>query len=105
VYVPYYMPRDYPKFAKDNDFFIAEAKQYIKQLNPEISDADFIAEHASRYGYAQPVCQPGFSKLLPPIKTAINGLYIADTSYYYPEDRSISESINVGKHMAQLADQ
>ena len=104
VYVPYYMPRDYPKFANDNDFFIAEAKQYIKQLNPEITDEDFIAEHASRYGYAQPVCQPGFSKVLPPIKTAINGLYIADTSYYYPEDRSISESVNVGKKMAELAE-
>ena len=103
VYVPYYMPRDYPKFANDNDFFIAEAKQYIKQLNPEIADEDFIAEHASRYGYAQPVCQPGFSNVLPPIKTAINGLYIADTSYYYPEDRSISESVNVGKKMAELA--
>ena len=104
VYVPYYMPRDYPKFASVNDFFIAEAKQYIKQLNPEITDEDFIAEHASRYGYAQPVCQPGFSKVLPPIKTAINGLYIADTSYYYPEDRSISESVNVGKKMAELAE-
>jgi len=104
VYVPYYMPRDYPKFANVNDFFIAEAKQYIKQLNPEITDEDFIAEHASRYGYAQPVCQPGFSKVLPPIKTAINGLYIADTSYYYPEDRSISESVNVGKKMAELAE-
>jgi protoporphyrinogen oxidase len=104
VYVPYYMPRDYPKFAKDNAFFIAEAKQYIKQLNPEITDEDFIAAHASRYGYAQPVCQPGFSKILPPIKTTINGLYIADTSYYYPEDRSISESVNVGKKMAEIAD-
>jgi protoporphyrinogen oxidase len=103
VYVPYYMPRDYPKFANDNDFFIAEAKQYIKQLNPEITEEDFIAVHASRYGYAQPVCQPGFSKVLPPITTAINGLYIADTSYYYPEDRSISESVNVGKKMAELA--
>ena len=103
VYVPYYMPRDYSKFARDNEFFIAEAKQYIKQLNPEITDSDFIAEHASRYGYAQPVCQPGFSKVLPPIKTAIKGLYIADTSYYYPEDRSISESVNVGKQMANLA--
>jgi protoporphyrinogen oxidase len=103
VYVPYYMPRDYPKFAKNNDFFIAEAKRYIKQLNPEISDEDIIAEHASRYGYAQPVCQPGFSNVLPPIKTTIKGLYVADTSYYYPEDRSISESVNVGKTMAALA--
>ena len=105
VYVPYYMPRDYPKFAHDNAYFIDEAKRYIKQLNPEISDDDIIAEHASRYGYAQPVCQPGFSKVLPPIETSIKGLYIADTSYYYPEDRSISESVNIGKQMADLANQ
>ena len=102
VYVPYYMPRDYPKFAEDNAYFIKEAKQYIKKLNPDITDDDIIAEHASRYGYAQPVCQPGFSRVLPPIKTSIQGLYIADTSYYYPEDRSISESVNVGKQMADL---
>ncbi len=102
VYVPYYMPRDYPKFTHDNAYFIDEAKRYIKQLNPEIKDEDIIAEHASRYGYAQPVCQPGFSRVLPPIKTSIKGLYVADTSYYYPEDRSISESVNVGKQMAGL---
>ena len=54
-------------------------------------------------GLEREVTRAGFSKVLPPIKTAINGLYIADTSYYYPEDRSISESVNVGKKMAELA--
>lgn len=104
VYVPYYMPRDYPKFAKENDFFIKESRDYLKILNPELSDDDFIAEHASRYGFAQPVCQPGFSEILPPIKTPVDGLYIADTSYYYPEDRSISESVRIGAEMASLVE-
>jgi protoporphyrinogen oxidase len=103
VYVPFYMPRDYPKFSNDNESFIKESRDYLKILNPELKDEDFIAEYASRYGYAQPVCQPGFSEILPPIKTPIEGLYIADTSYYYPEDRSISESVRVGAEMAALA--
>lgn len=100
VYVPYYMPRDYPKFANDNESFISESRQYLKTLNPELNDEDFIAQHASRYGFAQPVCQPGFSQLLPPMKTPVKGLFIADTSYYYPEDRSISESVRIGAEMA-----
>jgi hypothetical protein len=41
--------------------------------------------------------------MLPPMRTPIGGLFMADTSYYYPEDRSISESAAVAKRLAQLA--
>jgi hypothetical protein len=30
-------------------------------------------------------------------------LWVADTSYYYPEDRGISESIGFGRRMAREA--
>jgi len=30
-------------------------------------------------------------------------LWVADTSYYYPEDRGISESIGFGRRMARDA--
>lgn len=101
VYVPYYMPRDLPRYQYDNEFFIREATEYLKIIAPQLQDEDIEAVHASRYGFAQPICPPGFKDCLPPIKTEIEGLFVADTSYYYPEDRSISESVNVGKQMAQ----
>lgn len=101
VYVPYYMPRDLEKYQNDNDYFIKEATDYLKLIDPELSDDDIQAVHASRYGYAQPICPPGFKDCLPPVKTSVEGLFVADTSYYYPEDRSISESINVGIQMAK----
>ncbi len=104
VYIPYYMPVDLPKYRNSNAYFIAEARSYIRKLNPQISDEDFIAEHASRYGFAQPVCPPGFLSQLPPVKTSVKGLFIADTSYYYPEDRSISESVNLGQRMASMSE-
>ncbi len=102
VYVPYYMPQTHVKHAMSNDEFIAEARSYIKQLNSDLSDDDFSHAHVSRYGFAQPICPPGFLKNLPPVKTDIDGLYIADTSYYYPEDRSISESVRLGREMAAM---
>ncbi len=104
VYVPYYMPQTHAKHEMSNEEFIAEARSYIKQLNVDLSDTDFSHAHVSRYGFAQPICPPGFLKTLPPIKTDIKGLYIADTSYYYPEDRSISESVRLGQEMAAMLD-
>jgi hypothetical protein len=35
------------------------------------------------------------------MRTPIDGLFMADTSYYYPEDRSISESVAVARKLAQ----
>jgi hypothetical protein len=46
------------------------------------------------------VCEPGFAARLPPIVTPIRGLQIADTSFYYPEDRGVSESVRLAQEMA-----
>lgn len=102
VYVPYYMPQSLEKFKWSDEQFAAEAKAYIKKLNPDLTEDDFIDINVSRYAFAQPICQPDFAHHLPPMRSAINGLFIADTSYYYPEDRSISESIHLGKQLAEM---
>ncbi|HID48268.1 MAG TPA: NAD(P)/FAD-dependent oxidoreductase [Chromatiales bacterium] len=102
VYVPYYLPREHEKFGWTNEQFIEEATACLKRINPDLTDDDFIASHVSRYGFAQPICEPGFPDRLPPIRSEWEGLLIADTSYYYPEDRSISESMRLGKQLAAM---
>lgn len=104
VYVPYYMPAEHPKYAESNDVFIGKVKSYLKMINPKLNDDDFIDIHVSRYRYAQPICEPGFLDTLPPVDLSIDGLYVADTSYYYPEDRGVSEGIRFGKEIANKVD-
>jgi protoporphyrinogen oxidase len=70
------------------------------KINPLITKDDFLDSTANRYLFAQPICMPRHLTKLPPIATAIEGLYIADTSYYYPNDRGISESVGLGKKIA-----
>ena len=101
VYIPYYMPVTQPKFAKDDAYFQNEGFSYLKLLNPQLRDDDLIACYVGRLRHAQPVCPPGFLSMLPPVETAIAGLQIADTCFYYPEDRGISESVRFGKLMAE----
>ncbi|MDD4904607.1 MAG: NAD(P)/FAD-dependent oxidoreductase [Methylobacter tundripaludum] len=103
VYVPFYMPGEHPKFAESDQVFLDKVRCYLKKINPELSDEDFIELRASRYRYAQPICDPGYLDKLPPAALPVKGLWVADTSYYYPEDRGISESIGFGRKMAKDA--
>jgi protoporphyrinogen oxidase len=103
VYVPFYMPGEHPKFAEPDQAFFDKVRRYIKKINPALNDDDFIDLHASRYRYAQPICDPGYLGRLPPIALPVKGLWVADTSYYYPEDRGLSESIDFGRKIARDA--
>jgi protoporphyrinogen oxidase len=103
VYVPFYMPAEHPKFADADQVFLDKVRRYLKKINPALTDADFIELRASRYRHAQPICEPGHLEKLPPARLPVQGLWVADTSYYYPEDRGISESIGFGRAMAREA--
>ncbi len=101
VYVPYYMPTTQPKWNWSDTQIIDEAFGYIRRVNPAITPDDLIAATAGRLRHAQPVCEPDFRTKLPPIQTPIAGLQIADTCFYYPEDRGVAESIRYGRMMAE----
>ena len=103
VYVPYYIPGEHPGYAEPDAVFLDKVKAYLLRINPTLTADDIQEMRASRYRYAQPICEPGFLERLPPAKTPVEGLWIADTSYYYPEDRGISESIEFGRRMARDA--
>ncbi len=101
VYVPYYMPITQAKWAWTNEAFIANAMACVLRINRALTPDDLMAAHVGRLRHAQPICEPGFAARLPPVQTAIRGLQIADTCFYYPEDRGVAESIRLGRAMAR----
>lgn len=103
VYVPYYVSGEHPVYAEPDEAFVAKVRRYLKTINPALVDDDFIEIRASRYRHAQPICEPGFLDRLPPAKLPVPGLWVADTSHYYPEDRGISESVHFGRRLARDA--
>lgn len=103
LYAPFYMPKSHPKWILSNDQLIDEVIGYLSLLNPAFSREWVLDTHCHRYEFAQTICPPGFQDMLPPMKTPLDGFYMADTAYYYPEDRSINESILVGRRLALAA--
>jgi protoporphyrinogen oxidase len=103
LYAPFYMPRSHPKYARGPEAFVEETVRALALLKPGFGPSDVVASTASRYDHAQTVCDVGFGARLPPMRSALAGFFAADTSHYYPEDRSISESLRVGTRLADLA--
>ena len=101
VYVPFYMPGENPEYVDDDKVFALKVTNYLKKINPSLRDDDILMTHVSRYRYAQPICGPGYLDTIPPVNLPIHGLWVADTSYYYPEDRGISEGIGFGRELAR----
>ncbi len=100
VYVPYYMPVTNEKFSWPEEKLLSEALVCLHRINPLVTEQSVIVSKVARLRYGQPICEPGFRAKIPPIQTPITGLQIADTCYYYPEDRGIAESIRLGSSMA-----
>jgi protoporphyrinogen oxidase len=103
LYAPFYMPKTHPKWAHSNAELIEEVIGYLHKLNHDFSRDWVLDSHCHRYEFAQTICPPGFQDQLPAMRTPLQGFFMADTAYYYPEDRSINESITLGKTLAAEA--
>jgi protoporphyrinogen oxidase len=101
LYVPYYLPGDHPDYQRDNAWFVERTRACLQQLDTQLSDAEILRVQVGRYRFAQPICPPEFLQSLPPIQPGVESLWVADTSFYYPEDRSISESVKLGGILAR----
>ena len=101
VYVPYYMPVTNEKFTWPDERLLEEAFDCLQRINPKLLSSSIRATKVARLRHGQPICEPGFAAKIPPVQTPISGLQIADTCFYYPEDRGIAESVRLGEQMAQ----
>ncbi|MDR2457769.1 MAG: FAD-dependent oxidoreductase, partial [Clostridiales Family XIII bacterium] len=102
VYIPFYCTHNHPNWSLDNNEFIKKGREYLGEIN-ELAQTSIMNEFAFRYEYAQPVCPPGFRNMLPSIKTGIKGVFAADTTHSYYEDRSINESVKIANTLSRLA--
>lgn len=102
VYVPYYLPTTEARYkAKDEDLF-REYTGMLKLLNPEF-DVSWVKEwRVFRAPYAQPIFGTDFLSLMPDHRTPVGGLYVTDSTQFYPEDRTISAAIAQGRKVAEM---
>lgn len=102
LYVPFYLPTSEPRYSASNEQLFDEYTAMLKLINPEF-DRSWVKEyHVFRSPYAQPVFTTNFVDLMPGHRTPIKGLYVTDSTQFYPEDRTISAAAEQGRKAAAL---
>jgi protoporphyrinogen oxidase len=102
LYLPQYLPSTVEKFSAPDREIIHEYLGYLKLINPNFAEHYVKEAFVFREKYAQPICEVGFTKDIPSMKTPLDGLYLTDSSQLHPDDRTISNSIGLGIKVAEM---
>ena len=101
IYIPYYISTDDPRYKFDDHRLLREYVDMLQLINPAF-DRSWIKEwHIFRASYAQAICTTEFADLTPETRSPISGLFITDSTQFYPEDRTISSAIRQGRRAAR----
>ena len=75
---------------------------YIKRINPEFDEEWIRSKWFFTDRAGQPVVDYLFHERIPPHRTPVEGLYLANNTQIYPEDRGQNYSIRMGFRAADL---
>ncbi|MEO8585354.1 MAG: NAD(P)/FAD-dependent oxidoreductase [Acidobacteriota bacterium] len=100
VYISNYVLPDDPKWKMRDEDLWAEYFPALRVINPAFDPSWILAKQIGRAEYAQPIVVPHYSKLLPPLRTPVEGLWSACMAQTYPEDRGQNYAIRIGRDAA-----
>ncbi len=105
LYLSNYLPLGSPLFALSQDELLQKYLPHVQRINPEF-DLDWVEESwLFRDDAGQPIITCHYSQQVPDHRTPIQGLYLANTSQIYPEDRGMNYSVHLGQKIAGIVHQ
>ncbi len=102
LYIPYYLSTSEPRYRFSNEELLKENLETLKIINPSFDPA-WIKEYVvTRSPHAQAICTTNFSQRVPATRSPLHGLYLSDSTQFYPEDRTLSAAVRFGRQAASL---
>ncbi|MCP4544439.1 MAG: NAD(P)/FAD-dependent oxidoreductase [Chloroflexi bacterium] len=103
VYCGDYLPPDHPYFDYDKEQLLETYLPGLTKINPDFEPNWVRASWMFTEKYAQPVPPLDHSRNIPPLKTPIPGLWMANMSQVYPWDRGTNYAVEMGRRVAREA--
>jgi protoporphyrinogen oxidase len=102
LYLSNYVSRSDPLYSASQEDLLGQYLPSLKEINPEFSE-DWVEKlWLFREDAAQPIITRGYSKRIPADDTPVEGLYLANTTQIYPQDRGMNYSVRLGEIASQL---
>jgi protoporphyrinogen oxidase len=102
VYLTNYLERDSRMYQMTAEELYREYLPHLKRINPAFDESWVTEYHHHKVDAAQPIVTPGYADTIPDHRTPIAGLYLANTTQIYPEDRGTNYSVRMGRQVAAL---
>ncbi len=93
LYVANYLPRDHELLTKDMDELIEFYEPGLRKVTPDFERSWIKQSWMFREPAGQPVVLPNFRERMPAYKAGVKGLYLANTTQVYPDDRGTNYAV------------
>jgi len=100
VYLSDYVLPDDPKWTMPDRDLWELYLPAVSRLAPSFDGARVLERHLFRAEYAQPIVGTHYSRVLPPVRTGVPGLYSAAMAQVYPEDRGQNYAVKIAREAA-----
>lgn len=102
VYLSNYLSADHPMFRMGHDEILREYLPHLRKINPDFNPSWIETSYHHQVGAAQPIIGTNYSERIPAHRTPFRGLYLANTTQVYPEDRGTNYSVRMGREVARM---
>ncbi len=102
LYIANYLEPGHELLGLSNDELLARYEPGLRRVNPDYSPDWIRNAWIFREPAAQPIVDVGYAERIPPFKTPVPGLLLANTTQIYPEDRGTNYSVRLGNEVSKL---
>lgn len=105
LYLSNYLAREDPLYQMDADQLLEEYLPHLQKINPAFR-CDWIEEHyLFKSDAGQPIITTHYSEKIPGLRTPVPGLYLANMTQIYPEDRGQNYSIRLARRVVAMCEE
>ncbi len=102
VYISNYLSQDSPLYRMNAQELLQHYLPYLQKINPEFN-LEWVEDcYLWKDAAAQPIIGINYSQKIPEHRTPITGLYLANTTQIYPEDRGMNYSVRLGNKVSGI---
>jgi protoporphyrinogen oxidase len=103
-YIGAYLPHEHSLFGLSDDGLLDAWLPFVKHMYPEFDRAQVQDVVVTRFRNAQHVVDTSYAEHIPPHRTPVRGVYLANFSQIFPEDRGTNYAVREGRRIAELVD-
>jgi protoporphyrinogen oxidase len=102
VYLGNYVPMDDPLLRMSESEVLDAFLPALARVRPGFERGWVKQQWMFRAPYAQPIVTTSYLDTLPPHRTPLPGVYLANMAHVYPQDRGQNYSMRLGERIARL---